>query len=140
MTQFIEAVVRYNKMMENGKVKKIKEPYLVDAFSFSESEAKVTEEVTPYISGEFTVSAIKKTNISEIFRSESSGMGCWYKVKANFINLDEKSGTEKKTPVFYLVEANDFHNAYENFIDAMKGTMADFSIDQICLTTIMDVI
>ena len=51
--------------MENGMNKKVTEPYLVDALSFTEAEARIIEEMTPFISGEFTVSDIKRANYSE---------------------------------------------------------------------------
>lgn len=137
MALYIETKVRFDKMMENGKVKKVTEPYLVDALSFTEAEARIIEEVTPYISGEFTVSAVKKTNIAEIFRNEAGDR--WYNVKVNFITLDEKLGIEKKKASHILVQASDFHNALENFMDGMKGTMADFEIAAITETAIMDV-
>ena len=50
---WFESKVRYEKTMENGKDKKVVEPYLVDALSFTEAEARTIEEVTPFISGEF---------------------------------------------------------------------------------------
>lgn len=50
--------IRYEKVMENGMQKKVTEPYLVDALSFTEAEARIIEEVTPFISGEFTTSRI----------------------------------------------------------------------------------
>lgn len=136
MALYIEAKVRFEKVMENGKVRKISEPYLVDALSFTEAEARITEEVMPYISGEFTVSAVKKTKIAEIFRDEKGGY--WYMIKANFISLDEK-GVEKLSPTYFLVQASDFPTAYNNFMDGMKGTMADFTIAGITETKIMDV-
>lgn len=136
MALYIEAKVRFEKVMENGKVRKISEPYLVDALSFTEAEARITEEVMPYISGEFTVSAVKKTKIAEIFRDEKGGY--WYMIKANFISLDEK-GVEKLNPTYFLVQASDFPTAYNNFMDGMKGTMADFTIAGITETKIMDV-
>ncbi len=136
MALYIEAKVRFEKVMENGKVRKISEPYLVDALSFTEAEARITEEVKPYISGEFTVSAVKKTKIAEIFRDGKGGY--WYMVKANFISVNEK-GVEKLSPSYFLVEASDFATAYENFMDGMKGTMADFTIAGITETKIMDV-
>lgn len=55
---WFESKVRYEKTMENGKVKKVAEPYLVDALSFTEAEARTIEEVTPFISGEFTIMAL----------------------------------------------------------------------------------
>ena len=62
--------IRYEKVMENGMRKKVTEPYLVDALSFTEAEARIIEEVTPFISGEFTVSDISRAHYSEIFTSE----------------------------------------------------------------------
>lgn len=59
---WFESKVRYEKTMENGKVKKVAEPYLVDALSFTEAEARTIEEVTPFISGEFTIMAIKEVS------------------------------------------------------------------------------
>ena len=40
--------IRYEKVMENGIQKKVTEPYLVDALSFTEAEARITEEMTPF--------------------------------------------------------------------------------------------
>ena len=51
MANWFETKVRYDKMMENGMQKKVTEPYLVDALTFTEAEARITEEVTPFISG-----------------------------------------------------------------------------------------
>lgn len=137
MTQWIKTSVRFDKMLENGTVKKVTEPYLVDALSFTEAEARITEEVTPYISGEFTVSAVKKSKIAEIFWNESGDR--WYQVKVAFITIDEKTAAEKRTASVIMVQASDFDNALANFKDGMKGTMADFEIISIAETNIMDV-
>ena len=137
MSFWIETKVRYNKVMEDGALKSVTETNIVNALSFTEAEARIIEEITPYISGDFTVSAVKKINISEIFYDEKGDR--WYKVKVLFITLDEKSGVEKQTANYMLVQASDFHNALENFIDGMKSTMADFKITSISETNIMDV-
>ena len=60
MHTWFECKIRYEKVMENGMNKKVTEPYLVDALSFTEAEARIIEEMTPFISGEFTVSDIKR--------------------------------------------------------------------------------
>lgn len=59
MSKWFECKVRYDKTQENGTIKKVTEPYLVDALSFTEAEARIIEELTPYISGEFEVAGIK---------------------------------------------------------------------------------
>lgn len=69
MHTWFECKIRYEKVMENGMQKKVTEPYLVDALSFTEAEARIIEEMTPFISGEFVVSDIKRANYSELFPS-----------------------------------------------------------------------
>lgn len=137
MANWFECKVHYDKMQENGSVKKVNEPYMVDALSFTEAEARIIEEMTPFISGEFSVSAVKRTKISEIFRDDSADK--WYLVKVAFITIDEKTAAEKKSVAQILVAANDFKGAYDNFMEGMKGTMADFEIQSITETLIMDV-
>ena len=60
-------------------------------------------------------------------------------MKVNFITLDEKTAVEKKTTTHILVAANNFREALDNFMEGMKGTMADFEVSSIAETTIMDV-
>lgn len=137
MANWFECKVRYDKAMEDGSIKKVNEPYLVDALSFTEAEARIIEEQTPYISGEFTVSAVKRTKISEIFYDETGDK--WYLAKVAFITIDEKTATEKKSISQILVQAGDFKRALDNLVDGMKGTMADYEIASITETPLMDV-
>lgn len=137
MANWFECKVRYDKLQENGAVKKVTEPYLVDALSFTEAEARIIEEQTPFISGDFSVSAVKRTKISEIFWNE--GGDRWYLVKVAFITIDERSGAEKRTATLILVQAENFKQALENFTEGMKGTMADYEIVSITETPLMDV-
>ena len=137
MALWFECKVRYDKMQENGMVKKVNEPYLVDALTFTEAESRIVEEMKPFISGEYSISSEKKTKISEIFFNE--GGARYYQVKVNFITLDENSGVEKKTSTLILVQAADFDSALSNFKEGMKGTMADYEIASITETMLMDV-
>lgn len=137
MALWFECKVKFDKMQENGSVKKVNEPYLVDALSFTEAEARIIEMITPYISGEFTISAVKKTKISEIFWNESGDR--FYMVKVMFITLDEKTAVEKKSASFILVQASDFKNALDTFEKGMNGTMADYEIASITETPLMEV-
>ena len=125
--------------MENGMNKNVTEPYLVDALSFTEAEARIIEEMTPYISGEFTVSDIKRAGYSELFFSEDANADRWFKCKLTFITLDEKSGSEKKTSTNVLVQASDLRDAVKKLDDGMRGRMADYLIASVAETAIMDV-
>lgn len=137
MHNWFECKIRYEKTMENGMNKKVNEPYLVDALSFTEAEARIVELVSPYISGEFTISDIKRANYSEIFNNENGDR--WFKAKLQFITLDEKSGMEKRTATNVLVQANDIHEAIKNIDEGMKGSMADYVIASVAETMIMEV-
>ena len=137
MANWFECKVRYDKMMENGVPKKVNEPYLVDALSFTEAEARIIEEQTPFISGDFSINAVKRTKISEIFWDDPADK--WYMAKVAFITIDEKTAVEKKTTTLILVAGSDFKGAYDNFMDGMKGTMADFELVSLAETPIMDV-
>ena len=138
MSQWIKTSVRFQKRMENGTTKRVTESYLVDALSFAEAEARIIKEVRPYISGEFNVSAVKKSNVQEIFRYREGDK--WYKAKVAFIAVDDNTMSEKRTIAVYMVQAPDFHNALENFIEGMmKVTMEDFIIVGIEETSILDV-
>ena len=139
MANWIETKVRYEKTLENGMQKMVNEPYLVDALSFSEAEARITEEITPYMQGDFTVSAVKRTNIAEIFFSEDASADKYYKVKAAFISINEKTLAEKRSNTTYLVQAKNLVDALNNYQIGMKGTMADYEIVSVSETAIMDV-
>lgn len=137
MANWFECKVRYDKLQENGAAKKVTEPYLVDALSFTEAEARITEEQKPFISGEFSVSAVKRTKIAEIFFNEDGDR--WYLVKVAFITIDEKTAAEKRSVSQILVQANGFKSAFENFLEGMKGTLVDYEIVSIAETPLMDV-
>ena len=137
MNNWYECRVKFEKVLENGVQKKVTEVYLVDAMSFTEAENRIIEEMTPYISGEFEVTAVKKDRISEMFIDPEGDK--WYRAKVMFITLDEKSGAEKKSASIMLVQAKDFQTAIKNLEDGMKGTMSDWEINTISETVIMDV-
>lgn len=138
MANYFLSTVRYDKVMENGLQKIVNEQYLFDALSFTEAEARTIEELTPFMSGEFSIPTIVKPRISELFLSDDTAADRFYKVKVASITLDEKSGAEKKTNSFILVQASDFKNAYDRFVYGMKGTMADYEIISIVETQILD--
>lgn len=137
MSNWFECKAKYDKVQENGAVKATPEVYLVDALSFTEAEARIIEELTPFVSGELTVESVKRTRIHEIFWDDSADK--WYLVKCAFITIDEKSAVEKRSISQIMVAAGDFKGALDNFMEGMKGTMADFEIVSISETKVMDV-
>ncbi|MCD8267005.1 MAG: DUF4494 domain-containing protein [Parabacteroides sp.] len=137
MHSWFECKVSFEKVLENGMQKKVTEPYLVDALSFTEAEARIIEEIRPFISGEFTVTDIKHARLSELFFNENGDR--FYKIKVYFITLDEKSGAEKKTAAQMLAQACTLKEAIAVLEEGMKGTMADYTIASVTETMLMDV-
>lgn len=137
MANWFECKIRYDKTQENGSIKKVTEPYLVDALTFTEAEARIIEEMTPFVSGEVDVNAVKRTKISEIFFDDSADK--WYLVKVAFVTIDEKTAAEKRSVSQILVAGSDFKGAYDTFMEGMKSTMADYEIVSITETPLMDV-
>lgn len=137
MHNWFECKVSFKKIMEDGKRKTVTGAYLVDALSFSEAEARIIEEVAPFISGEFTVKDIKRAKISELFFNENGDR--FYKIKVYFITLDEKSGAEKKTAAQMLVQASNLKEAVAVLEEGVKGTLADYKIASVTETQLMDV-
>lgn len=130
-----ECGVRYERTMENGMTKKVTELYLVDALSFAEAEGRITNEMEPYISGEFDVVTIKRINISEEGLSTADK---WFKAKLMYITIDEKTGKEKKQAVHFIVRASDINNAHICVVEHMKGSVMDYEIATLDETKIMD--
>ena len=120
--QWFECKVKYDKMVpEAGGQKVVTEVYLVDALSFTEAEARITEEMRPYTTGEFAVTAVKRVKYDDIFFHQ--GGDRWY----------------KRTASNSLVQATEFKEALDIFLENMRGTAFDYEIAAIDETPLMDV-
>lgn len=137
MNTWYECRAKYVKIDENGREKKVTEPYLLDAVSFSEAESRIYKELETMVSGEFSVTKIAKTNIAEIIPSEDGDR--WFKAKVAFLTIDEEKGKEKRVANYVLVLAKTVKDAYEKVVENMQGMIADFEIAQVNESPIMDV-
>lgn len=137
MSNWFECKVKYQKIDESGKEKNVNEPYLIDAVSFTDAEARINKEMEPYITGEFSVTNIKIANFSEIIPDDAGDR--WFKCKVTFMLLDEEKGVEKKSSTYMLVQADDLKEAYQKIEEEMSGSTSDYSIPSIAESPIMDV-
>ena len=126
-------------MMEDGMPKEVVELYTVDALSFSEAEERIMEEMSSYVSGEIEIADLKIAPYKEIFFADSDLADKWYKTKLAFITIDEKTDKEKKTTVYYLVNAGNINSALKNVDEIMSGTMVDYQTCNLSETQIIDV-
>ncbi len=139
MNEWFQCTIKYEKTLENGLVKKVSEPYLVDAISFTEAEKRIIEEIKPFMTGIFEVADIKRAHYAELFESADEIADRFFKAKLQFITLDEKSGKEKKTTQNVLVQAADLRDSIQRLDDGMKTSTIDYTIASVQETAIMDI-
>lgn len=134
---WFEVKIKHNKTGEDGNDKACSETYLFDAETFTEAEARTIEELTPYISGELKIEAIKKSNLIELFPYDTGEY--WFKVAAEMVVLDESKGKETKTKLHYLVLADDLKQALTRFEKNVEQSVAPYVITLITLTAVVEV-
>lgn len=135
--KLIEVKVRYSKETENGK-KKVTETYLVDAMTFTEAEARITEELKDFYNESFSVEAVRKSGYADQYLNYVDGK--YYKVKVIFFAINETTGVPTHTKVYYLVEANSIVEAVNNAQRMLKDSVYDTTITEVAETNIIDII
>ena len=138
VSKFYEVKVQYQKILEDGKEKKVTEQYVVEALSFTEAEARIIEEMTPYISGELDVVSEKIAPYNEIFLSDRTDDDKWFISKVGFITLDERTDKEKKQTFRYIVQAATSELALHYTKQMFSHGMSDYIIDAIQDTPTLD--
>jgi hypothetical protein len=135
MNNFFTVKLKYTKQLDNGSLKRVTEPYLIGAHSFTDAESRVYEELGDLIKGEFQVTAISKTEVQDIFCYDDCDT--WYKTKVKYeTNDSEKS---KKVTQSFLVSADSVAQAHERIKENLSGLMVDFEIPSISKTAIVDI-
>lgn len=139
MNTWFSVRVTFDKVEESGKKVKAKEVYLVDALSFTEAEARVIGELAYYAYDDLKVTAMKIEDIAEIFNQDDAQAEKWYRVKAVFIQLNEKTLKQQKRAQISLVKGKSTEDATKRFHEGMKGTLADYEIHTVSETQFVDV-
>ena len=139
VSKYYEVKIQYQKMLEDGKGKKVTEQYVVEALSFTEAESRITEEMSAYIADSFDVVAEKIAPYNEIFLSDNSTDDKWFVSKVAFITIDEKTMKEKKQTLRYLVQAATSKLALDYTNEMFSHGMSDYIIDAVQDTPTLDV-
>ena len=114
---WFEAKVKYMKVNEDGREKKVNEAYLLDAMSYTEAESRIMHEMESVISGDYYISSLKKSNITELVPSEDENDDRWY----------------------YLVAASNINKAVENLEKSLASFVVPYEIASLTDTQFMDV-
>lgn len=141
-SKWFECIISYEKVDESTmKAKKQTEVYVVDALSFTEAEARITDETSNKgnVVNSFEIKNINPAPYKEVFFSDMDKDDRWYKIKVAFITYDENTGKEKLTKVTYLVQGDKAEQAHRYIDEVMKQGMLEYRITDNVETKIMDV-
>ena len=136
---WFECKVRYEQTQEDGLEKMVTETYVYKAADFGDAYDKAVKDMSTFISGEFSITAMKIAQYVEVVMQDDRTEEKFYRVKVNFIVLDEKTNKEKKVAQYYLVNADSVEKARKYTDTALSQTMADFIIVSVQETMIIDV-
>lgn len=137
MNNWFTVKVKYTKQLENGDFKRVTEPYLLAAMTFTDAEARIYEELGAVIRGEFSVTTISRTDFHDIFHYDDSDT--WYKCKITYEGATEDSDKPKKVTQNFLITAHSVKEAYERMQESLSTLMVDFMIPSITVSPIVDI-
>lgn len=141
MNQWFTVKVKYTKELDNGTYKRVSESYLIAAFTFTDAEARIYEELGSIIKGEFNVLSITRTELHDIFAYDDADV--WYKVKITYeseaVGMDSEESKAKKVTQNFLVSAHSVKDAYDRIKESLSTLMIDFKIPSVVKSPIMDI-
>lgn len=137
MNNWFTVKVKYTKQLENGSFKRVTEPYLLAAMTFTDAEARIYEELGQIIRGEFNVVGITRTEIHDIFQYDDADV--WYKIKLTYDSVDADAEKAKKVTQNFLVSAHSVKDAYDRIKESLSTLLVDFVIPSITVSPIVEI-
>lgn len=137
MNNWFTVKVKYTKQLDNGQFKRVSEPYLLAAMTFTDAEARIYEELGSMIRGEFDVVGIARTEIHDIFQYDDADV--WYKCKVTYEREDGDSEKAKKVSQNFLVSAHSVKDAFERIKESLSTLLVDFQIPSIIVSPIVEI-
>lgn len=137
MITYFLVVVKYTKQQDNGTFKRVSEHYLIGAYSFTDAEARIYEELGPIIKGEFIVDKIQRFVVQDIFKFYDSEE--FFRVKITYKSESEEGEKARKITQVYLVTAHSAKDAFDRVKESLSGLMVAFEIPDIKKSPILEV-
>jgi len=128
---------KYTKQLDNGALKRVTEPYLVAAMTFTDAEARIYEELGQLIRGEFKVVNITPIELSDIFAWGDCGE--WFRAKVQYESVDADTEKTQKVTQLFLIEARSVKESYERLNESLKGLLVDYRIVEVKESRIIDI-
>jgi len=124
-----EVKIKFNGIDNDGKNKVMNTGILyINLINIPEC-ANISEEYCSREFEEYDIKVIKESRISEVINKNNAEIS--YEVTVNFIDINERTGKEKKTSTVLLVFANDIDSAKELANEAFKSSIVPYTFSQI---------
>jgi len=137
MNTWFKVKVKYTKQLESGSFKRVSEPYLLSAMTFTDAEARIYEELGSFIRGEFSVMGITREDIQDIFQYDDADS--WFKCKISYDNIDDDGDKKRTVTQNFLVTAKTVKDSYERIEESLETLMLDYQIISIIASPIVEI-
>ena len=137
MNTWFKVKVKYTKQLESGSFKRVSEPYLLSAMTFTDAEARIYEELGSFIRGEFSVMGITREDIQDIFQYDDADT--WFKCKISYDNIDDEGDKKRTVTQNFLVSAKTVKDSYERIEESLETLMLDYQIISIIASPIVEI-
>jgi len=137
MNNWFTCKVKYQKEDEYGSVKNVTETYLTDALSFTEAEARIYEEMGQRVMGDFQVSSIAKSKVTDGFEYPDTDL--FYQAKVSYMVADADSGKEKKVTQLMLTNAQDVRQAWERIHESLNNMLVTFTVPEVKESSVLEI-
>ena len=141
MNSVFSVSVKYLKLVEGGEgYKKMNEVFLVNAVSYTDVEAKITEEMQMRTNQEFYITNINREKYSYVLTNDEDG-GYFFNAVVSYSSLDDDGQNEKKIRINICVETSNIDNVSEIVSKVFSGLdNVDYNLIKVVLTKIIYVI
>ena len=134
---WFEVKVAGERTDESGVTRRVKELYCVDAFSFTEAEARTMAHIAD-CGGEVVEEKI--ASYKEVLSRPDEEMEKWYKCKVVIIITTDNAGKPKRASICYLVNADSTAGAENIIKDFYNSSIQDYEIAAIAETSVLEII
>lgn len=131
-----EVKVRYERIDDAGKAKKVTEVYIVSAYMSHEAEIAMLNELSSYRDVE--ILSIKQVKIEQVVASydRDKHRDKWYRARCAVLELNEKNGCTRRTSISIVINADDFDDAAAS-LQKWRGMMtSDIELLSLSISTI----
>ena len=139
MNSVFSVSVKYLKLVEGGEgYKKMNEVFLVNAVSYTDVEAKITEEMQMRTKEEFYITSIKREKYSYVLTNDEDG-GYFFNAVVSYSSLDDDGENQKKIRMNMCVETSNIEKV-SDIVAKVLADSVDYNLIKVGLTKIIYVI